>query len=147
MHAGLSFSYSYISLLLRQPLSIKKSYAGAIQLTTNIHRRVAQVSPSYQCSRCHFSIRHGNITSFSSTFSCLNCCKCEERVSWQPVVLCAPCNGIMPRSIRTVYEDDIIARRFFSPALARSTPFNRAISCELKSLLYTMPALICMHFL
>jgi hypothetical protein len=31
MHAGFSFSYSYISLLLRQPLSIKKSYAGAIQ--------------------------------------------------------------------------------------------------------------------
>jgi hypothetical protein len=31
MHAGLSFSYSPISLLLRQPLSIKKSYAGAIQ--------------------------------------------------------------------------------------------------------------------
>jgi hypothetical protein len=32
MHAGVSFSYSPISLLLRQPLSIKKSYAGAIQL-------------------------------------------------------------------------------------------------------------------
>jgi hypothetical protein len=32
MRAGLSFSYSPISLLLRQPLSIKKSYAGAIQL-------------------------------------------------------------------------------------------------------------------
>jgi hypothetical protein len=31
MHAGLSFSYPPISLLLRQPLSIKKSYAGAIQ--------------------------------------------------------------------------------------------------------------------
>jgi hypothetical protein len=31
MHAGLSFSYPSISLLLRQPLSIKKSYAGAIQ--------------------------------------------------------------------------------------------------------------------
>ncbi len=31
MHAGFSFSYSSISLLLRQPLSIKKSYAGAIQ--------------------------------------------------------------------------------------------------------------------
>jgi hypothetical protein len=30
MHAGFSFSYTYISLLLRQPLSIKKSYAGAI---------------------------------------------------------------------------------------------------------------------
>ncbi len=30
MHAGLSFSYPPISLLLRQPLSIKKSYAGAI---------------------------------------------------------------------------------------------------------------------
>ncbi len=28
---GLSFSHSPISLLLRQPLSIKKSYAGAIQ--------------------------------------------------------------------------------------------------------------------
>jgi hypothetical protein len=33
MHAGLSFSYPPISLLLRQPLSIKKSYAGAIQLS------------------------------------------------------------------------------------------------------------------
>jgi hypothetical protein len=32
MHAGFSFSHSPISLLLRQPLSIKKSYAGAIQL-------------------------------------------------------------------------------------------------------------------
>jgi hypothetical protein len=32
MHAGLSFSYSPISVLLRQPLSIKKSYAGAVQL-------------------------------------------------------------------------------------------------------------------
>jgi hypothetical protein len=31
MHAGSSFSYSPISVLLRQPLSIKKSYAGAIQ--------------------------------------------------------------------------------------------------------------------
>jgi hypothetical protein len=31
MRAGLSFSYPPISLLLRQPLSIKKSYAGAIQ--------------------------------------------------------------------------------------------------------------------
>jgi hypothetical protein len=31
MHAGFSFSYSPISVLLRQPLSIKKSYAGAIQ--------------------------------------------------------------------------------------------------------------------
>jgi hypothetical protein len=30
MHAGVSFSHSPISLLLRQPLSIKKSYAGAI---------------------------------------------------------------------------------------------------------------------
>jgi hypothetical protein len=32
MRAGLSFSRSSISLLLRQPLSIKKSYAGAIQV-------------------------------------------------------------------------------------------------------------------
>jgi hypothetical protein len=31
MHAGFSFSYSPISVLLRQPLSIKKSYAGAVQ--------------------------------------------------------------------------------------------------------------------
>jgi len=30
MHAGFSFSYSPISVLLRQPLSIKKSYAGAV---------------------------------------------------------------------------------------------------------------------
>jgi hypothetical protein len=35
MHAGFSFSYSPISLLLRQPLSIKKSYAGAIQKFPN----------------------------------------------------------------------------------------------------------------
>jgi hypothetical protein len=34
MHAGFSFSYPPISLLLRQPLSIKKSYAGAIQYGT-----------------------------------------------------------------------------------------------------------------
>jgi hypothetical protein len=32
MRAGLSFSRSSISLLLRQPLSIKKSYAGAIHI-------------------------------------------------------------------------------------------------------------------
>jgi hypothetical protein len=32
MRAGFSFSYPSISLLLGQPLSIKKSYAGAIQL-------------------------------------------------------------------------------------------------------------------
>jgi hypothetical protein len=32
MRAGLSFSRSSISLLLRQPLSIKKSHAGAIQV-------------------------------------------------------------------------------------------------------------------
>ncbi len=30
MHAGFSFSYTSISVLLKQPLSIKKSYAGAI---------------------------------------------------------------------------------------------------------------------
>jgi hypothetical protein len=35
MHAGFSFSYSSISLLLRQPLSIKKSYAGAIQAASD----------------------------------------------------------------------------------------------------------------
>jgi hypothetical protein len=35
MHAGVSFSHSPISLLLRQPLSIKKSYAGAIQGPTD----------------------------------------------------------------------------------------------------------------
>jgi hypothetical protein len=35
MHAGSSFSYSPISVLLRQPLSIKKSYAGAIQIENN----------------------------------------------------------------------------------------------------------------
>jgi hypothetical protein len=32
MRAGFSFSYPPISLLLGQPLSIKKSYAGAIHL-------------------------------------------------------------------------------------------------------------------
>jgi hypothetical protein len=35
MRAGLSFSRSSISLLLRQPLSIKKSYAGAIHTRTD----------------------------------------------------------------------------------------------------------------
>jgi hypothetical protein len=39
MHAGFSFSHSPISLLLRQPLSIKKSYAGAI------HRRSGKFQP------------------------------------------------------------------------------------------------------
>jgi hypothetical protein len=37
MRAGLSFSHSPISLLLRQPLSIKKSYAGAIHIFYNIY--------------------------------------------------------------------------------------------------------------
>ncbi len=41
----------------------------------------------------------------------------------------------MPRNITATFEDDIIARRYALPTLARSTPFNRAISCELKSLL------------
>jgi hypothetical protein len=36
MRAGFSFSYPPISLLLGQPLSIKKSYAGAIQLVYTI---------------------------------------------------------------------------------------------------------------
>jgi hypothetical protein len=40
MRAGLSFSYSPISLLLRQPLSIKKSYAGAIQLLSSSHAQM-----------------------------------------------------------------------------------------------------------
>jgi hypothetical protein len=39
MRAGLSFSRSSISLLLRQPLSIKKSYAGAIHLQKVISRK------------------------------------------------------------------------------------------------------------
>jgi hypothetical protein len=34
MRAGFSFSYPPISLLLGQPLSIKKSYAGAIHKVT-----------------------------------------------------------------------------------------------------------------
>jgi hypothetical protein len=34
MRAGFSFSYPPISLLLGQPLSIKKSYAGAIHNDT-----------------------------------------------------------------------------------------------------------------
>jgi hypothetical protein len=39
MRAGLSFSRSSISLLLRQPLSIKKSHAGAIQVVTIIRKK------------------------------------------------------------------------------------------------------------
>jgi hypothetical protein len=39
MHAGFSFSYSSISVLLRQPLSIKKSYAGAIHYCILGHGR------------------------------------------------------------------------------------------------------------
>jgi hypothetical protein len=35
MRAGFSFSYPPISLLLGQPLSIKKSYAGAIQIISD----------------------------------------------------------------------------------------------------------------
>jgi hypothetical protein len=42
MHAGLSFSYSPISLLLRQPLSIKKSYAGAIQVYYSVNGAVIE---------------------------------------------------------------------------------------------------------
>ncbi len=40
MHAGFSFSYSPISVLLRQPLSIKKSYAGAVQVKTQQFKEV-----------------------------------------------------------------------------------------------------------
>jgi hypothetical protein len=40
MRAGFSFSYPPISLLLGQPLSIKKSYAGAIQPNWNISRGI-----------------------------------------------------------------------------------------------------------
>jgi hypothetical protein len=39
MHAGFSFSYSPISVLLRQPLSIKKSYAGAVQIASDLDVR------------------------------------------------------------------------------------------------------------
>jgi hypothetical protein len=40
MRAGFSFSYPPISLLLGQPLSIKKSYAGAIQTEiTVLHQK------------------------------------------------------------------------------------------------------------
>jgi hypothetical protein len=39
MRADLSFSYPPISLLLRQPLSIKKSYAGAIQFACGKFRK------------------------------------------------------------------------------------------------------------
>jgi hypothetical protein len=49
------------------------------------------------------------------------------------VVSRAPCIKMVPRNFCDDSKDDIIARRYFSPALARSTPFNRAISCELKS--------------
>jgi hypothetical protein len=37
MRAGFSFSYPPISLLLGQPLSIKKSYAGAIHSVSKDH--------------------------------------------------------------------------------------------------------------
>jgi hypothetical protein len=40
MHAGSSFSYSPISVLLKQPLSIKKSYAGAIQKVSYDNTRI-----------------------------------------------------------------------------------------------------------
>jgi hypothetical protein len=44
MHAGFSFSYPPISLLLRQPLSIKKSYAGAIHLFFNFVKHLIVLS-------------------------------------------------------------------------------------------------------
>jgi hypothetical protein len=47
MHAGFSFSYSPISVLLRQPLSIKKSYAGAVQIRMSYLFRNASSSPLY----------------------------------------------------------------------------------------------------
>jgi hypothetical protein len=49
MRAGLSFSHSPISLLLRQPLSIKKSYAGAIQLlfSTEYKQEVSEFFAPY----------------------------------------------------------------------------------------------------
>jgi hypothetical protein len=51
MHAGFSFSYPSISVLLRQPLSIKKSYAGAIQ-----HRNVIVLIVLYiiECTRYNY---------------------------------------------------------------------------------------------
>jgi hypothetical protein len=50
---------------------------------------------------------------------------------------------MMPRNITAAFNDDIIARRYMPPTLARSTPFNRAISCELKSL--SMSAASCSY--
>jgi hypothetical protein len=41
MRAGFSFSYPSISLLLGQPLSIKKSYAGAIHPLYIIWQHIA----------------------------------------------------------------------------------------------------------
>jgi hypothetical protein len=49
MRAGFSFSYPPISLLLGQPLSIKKSYAGAIHkasgfLSGNYIKKISSIT-------------------------------------------------------------------------------------------------------
>jgi hypothetical protein len=57
MRAGLSFSYPPISLLLRQPLSIKKSYAGAIQCgNCDKKRSVLHLLFIIRKFRCEFKI-------------------------------------------------------------------------------------------
>jgi hypothetical protein len=51
MRAGFSFSYPSISLLLGQPLSIKKSYAGAIQLKLKMQEYAQNFEKSFFINR------------------------------------------------------------------------------------------------
>jgi hypothetical protein len=68
MHAGLSFSYSPISLLLRQPLSIKKSYAGAIQLRDHLLYALKVQMGSLFFTIQTFNSLNVQIKTFFSTF-------------------------------------------------------------------------------
>jgi hypothetical protein len=61
MRAGLSFSYSPISLLLRQPLSIKKSYAGAIQFRLGSRHILALPTRSICAVEKKFFVFHNKI--------------------------------------------------------------------------------------
>jgi hypothetical protein len=69
MRAGLSFSRSSISLLLRQPLSIKKSYAGAIQQFCDgifFSLKTLSVSSLYLRRKRTFMLQSQKIISFSA---------------------------------------------------------------------------------
>ncbi len=68
MHVGFSFSYPPISVLLRQPLSIKKSYAGAIHDGYHLKSSIFIIEFSTWMSKSLFDT--------CVVWSCVTRCRC-----------------------------------------------------------------------